>query len=130
FLVSEAGPRIVVDTTRRVQAKEPVALVAPPHVPASVLGDRAHVPAGNSADRQEPVVLEGSDPAPGRHPDPSALVLEEGMRGLAVELPVAVDGASGGKRAPPVTPPVLAPPCAPPDPPPPAPPHTTPPPPL
>src|SRR5262249_52671173 len=86
--------------------------VGDPEVPAGVLGDGVHVSGGKSPGRDETVAVEGADPHTRRHPDPAAVVSKEGVRNLAVELPIAL-GVSGAGHAhlsvrPPVQPPTRA----------------------
>src|SRR5262249_17061589 len=76
-LMSQLGPRNLLDLISRGHTKETVILVGDAHIPRIILGDTVHGSAGNSAYGYETVILQVAAAVNRRDPDSPAIILKQ-----------------------------------------------------
>src|ERR1700704_2717352 len=80
--MSQPGPGNLLHDASAQQVKKAVLLVRDPHVPRGVAGNRIHLPGGNAAYGNIPVILQVAGAAKRGHPDSSAIILKKGSQSL------------------------------------------------
>ena len=88
-IVPESTPGDCLNSARRRDTNETLALVRDPHVPVGVLGNGKRRSPGDAVDTHPSAIFQVTDFRSVRHPETAATVLEQGRPNSAAGLPVS-----------------------------------------